>query len=295
MIRASRSTCPICCPVYAYWKGIAVAFRWPASNSIKAMRRNPYRWPLLAAVGAMLACLTGCGTVKSRSATEQLILSDAVDRSVSQIDFRPLSDKKVFLDTQFVDSIKGSGFVNADYIISSLRQQMTASRCMLQDEREEADYVVEVRVGTLGSNDHEVNYGIPTSNSVTAASSLLPSVPAVPTIPEISLAKRNELQAAAKIAVFAYDRATREAVWQSGLSMGESTAKATWLLGAGPFESGSVLDRPEFVGVPIRVPTLHESDQDSPFLTNSYYQTLDFRRDEIARLPPGSPEDHAAR
>ena len=84
-----------------------------------------------------MVCLTGCGTVKSRSATEQLIISDAVDRSVSQIDFRPLSGKKVYLDTQYVRSIKGPGFVNADYIISSLRQQMDLDSIYEHFERKE--------------------------------------------------------------------------------------------------------------------------------------------------------------
>ena len=242
-----------------------------------------------------MVCLTGCGTVKSRSATEQLIMSDAVDRSVSRIDFRPLSGKKVFLDTQFVRSIKGSGFVNADYIISSLRQQMAAAHCMLHEDREDADYIVEARVGTLGSNDHEVNYGIPASNAITAASSLLSAVPMVPSIPEISLAKRNKLVAAAKIAVFAYDRTTREAVWQSGLSMGESTAKATWVLGAGPYESGTVVDRPQFAGIPIRVPLLRDSREDLAQVVNSYYQTLDFQQAEIARLPPENSGEPMAR
>jgi len=228
----------------------------------------------------------GCGTVKSRSATEQLIISDAVDRSVAQIDFRPLSGRKVYLDSRFVKPVKGVGFVNADYIISSLRQQMTAAHCMLQDKVEDADYVVEARVGALGSNDQEVNYGIPASNAITAASSLLPTQPAVPTIPEISLAKRNDFRAAAKIAVFAYDRKTRQAVWQSGLSRGESTVKATWILGAGPFESGPIFDRPQFAGTSFRVPSFRPSDDEQQWTVNSYYHMHDFQRSEIARIPP---------
>ena len=36
----------------------------------------------------MLACM-GCGTTKMKTGTEQLLMSDAVDRSISALDFRP--------------------------------------------------------------------------------------------------------------------------------------------------------------------------------------------------------------
>ena len=45
----------------------------------------------------ILTGLTGCGTLKSQSATQQLLLSDAVDRSIASIDFSPLSGKTVFI------------------------------------------------------------------------------------------------------------------------------------------------------------------------------------------------------
>lgn len=255
------------------------------------MHRDRHRLlPWFGAIWLIAVCAPGCGTVKSRSATEQLIVSDAVDRAVAQIDFRPLCGQKVYLDTQFVKSVRGAGFVNADYIISSLRQQMTAASCLLQEKLEDSDYVVEVRVGALGSNDQEVNYGIPASSSLTAASSLITAVPAVPAIPEISFAKRNDLLAAAKIAVFAYDRRTKQAVWQSGLSKGQSTARATWLLGAGPFESGPVFGQPQFAGEPIRVPLLRPSERDQTWTASSYYRVQDFRSSRIARIPrPDQP------
>jgi len=49
---------------------------------------------------AFSVVLAGCGTTKSRSATEQLLISDAVDRAIAIIDFSPLADKTVFLDTK---------------------------------------------------------------------------------------------------------------------------------------------------------------------------------------------------
>lgn len=233
----------------------------------------------------------GCGVVKSRSASEQLLVSDAVDRSVAQIDFRPLTGRKVYLDTQFIKPVKGIGFVNSDYIISSLRQQMVAANCMLEDSFDKADYIVEARVGALGTDDHEVNYGLPASNAISAATSILSLASAVPAIPEISFAKRNDFRAAAKLVGFAYDRRTKRPIWQSGLSKGLSTAKAMWVLGAGPFQRGTIYDGTQFAGARIHVSALDPAHRDEMWTADSYYQTRDFQsRGQIARIPAPSGE-----
>ncbi|MCA9172604.1 MAG: hypothetical protein KDB23_33295, partial [Planctomycetales bacterium] len=82
----------------------------------------------------------GCGTTREKLATEQLLLSDAVDRAVAQVDFKPLSGETVFLDSSYVRQIKPTSLVSADYVISALRQQMVIAGCLLQDNREEATY-----------------------------------------------------------------------------------------------------------------------------------------------------------
>ncbi|MEQ9067863.1 MAG: DUF6655 family protein, partial [Gimesia chilikensis] len=191
----------------------------------------------------------------SNSATEQLLTSDAVDQTISHLDFSTLSNKKVFFDTSYIKNIKGVGFVNGDYIISSLRQQIVAANCLIQEKKEDADYIIEARVGTLATNGHEVNYGIPASNMLSSAASLVPTAPAIPTIPEISLAKKNNQIAAAKISVFAYNQKTKERVWQSGVLQAKSTARDTWILGAGPFQRGSIYkDGAQFAGARIEIP-----------------------------------------
>lgn len=191
----------------------------------------------------------------SNSATEQLLTSDAVDQTISHIDFSTLANKKVYFDTTYIKNIKGVGFVNGDYIISSLRQQIVAANCLIQEKQENADYVIEARVGTLATNGHEINYGIPASNMLSSAATLVSSAPVVPTIPEISLAKKNNQTAAAKISVFAYNQKTRERVWQSGVLQAKSTARDTWILGAGPFQRGTIYkEGAQFAGARIEIP-----------------------------------------
>jgi hypothetical protein len=217
---------------------------------------SPWNW---GATLLSLAVLAGCGVTKSQQATEQLLMSDAVDRAVSQIDFRSISGARVYLDTTYLRNAKGTQFVNADYIISSLRQQMVAANCLLQDDPETADVVVEARVGALGLDAHDVTYGIPASSSLTSAASLVPAARPVPVLPEISLAKKNDQRSAAKIGVFAYDRRTKTAIWQSGISLALSDASDMWVFGAGPFQRGSIYKAPRFAGSRIQVPLLAQT------------------------------------
>lgn len=154
-------------------------------------------------------------------------MSDAVDRAISQIDFHELKGQKVYFDTkyivnpkdpQFLATFKGLGFVNAEYIVSSLRQQMVAADLRLQDKIEEADFVVEARLGAVGVDNNEIVYGIPASGPVSSsAASMIAGTP-LPVIPEISFARKNVQVGAAKVGVFAYDRRTRQPVWQAGIS-----------------------------------------------------------------------------
>jgi len=196
---------------------------------------------------ALLATAVGCGTIREQRATNQLLLSDAVDRAVANIDFGPLAKKKVFLDSRFLQ-FKNDSAVTTNYVISALRQQMIVAGCLLQDSIESADYVVEARVGTMGADGHDINYGVPASNQLNAAASIVSGTPPLPTLPEISLARRTHDMAAVKIAAFAYKRESREPLWQSGTSLARSEATGTWLLGAGPFKQGSIYEGTEFAG-----------------------------------------------
>jgi hypothetical protein len=185
-------------------------------------------------VGCLLAA--GCGINRSRLATEQLVVSDAVDRAVAAIDFSPLSGQKVFFDTQYLDGVNMGPNGNIKYVISSLRQQMLAYDCRLQEKAETADFVVEGRIGTLGNDGYEVTYGVPGSAAMASASVLLSSPLTVPAMPELSLGRRNHHAGTAKLGLFAYDRATREPVWQAGVTKATSEARDAWVLGLGPYQ-----------------------------------------------------------
>jgi hypothetical protein len=207
---------------------------------------------LLAVCGLLLfAVASGCGTTKSYLATEQLLLSDAVDAAVSQIDFSALAHRHVFLDTTYLKTVKGPALIDSDYVISSLRQQMVSAGVLLVDGRDEADLIAEARMGALGFDSNNVVYGIPAGNNLTTATSALAGTSLLPAIPEISFARREGRLGASKVAVFAYDRETKEPYWQSGISQSASDAKDFWVLGIGPFQSGTIHDGTRFAGANV--------------------------------------------
>jgi hypothetical protein len=186
---------------------------------------------------------TGCSITKSRLATEQLVVSDAVDAAIAQLDFSPLSGQKVFFDTKYLNNARLPGNSNVEYVISSLRQQMLAYDLRLTDKMEDAAIVVEGRVGTLGTDGNEVTYGIPGNAALSTAAIFLSSPFSVPTMPELSLGRRNHQWGAAKLGVFAYDRVSQERLWQAGVMTGSSDARDLWVLGLGPFQRGRTYGR----------------------------------------------------
>lgn len=205
------------------------------------------------ALGGLIVGLVGCGSTKSFTATEQLLVSDAVDSTVAKIDFRPLSGRKVFLDNSFLPTQKGVPnpnpmLVHSEYVTSSLRQQMLAAGVMLCEKKEEADVIVEARMGALGFDAHSVTYGVPASSTLSTAASTLSGSPMIPLIPELSLAKKEAKSGAAKLALFAYERQSLEPVWQSGIARSSSTARDTWLLGVGPLQNGTIYEGTRFAG-----------------------------------------------
>lgn len=191
----------------------------------------------------VLVCgAVGCGTTNitdtPRSASEMLLVSGAVDNAIAQIDCSPLIGRTVYLDVQYLDKTLDKG-----YLISSLRQHLLAHGAKLRDEREEAEVIVETRSGAVGTDRYSMLLLGTPAMSVPVVITGQPSQ-----IPEISLIKKTDLKGVAKVAVFAYERKTGEAIWQSGLVDARSTLKDLWIMGAGPFSSGSIRRRTEFAG-----------------------------------------------
>ncbi len=204
--------------------------------------------------------LAGCGTTRTtdttRSATEMLLVSQAADNAVAQIDFSPLAGRTVFLDSS---GIPEKEVADKGYLVSLVRQQILANGAFLEDDKQRAEYIVDIRSGGLGTDRHTMLVGTPAVQLPTV-------VPGLPTnIPELSVMKKNDQRGVAKIAVFAYNRITGRALWQSGTVEATSQAKDTWVLGAGPFSGGTIRKRTELAGEPLpTIPSLFGSHPHEP-------------------------------
>ncbi|RLS35014.1 MAG: hypothetical protein DWH79_02950 [Planctomycetota bacterium] len=192
-----------------------------------------------ACLALLLSVLVGCGTTRmsdsKRTATEQLLVSQAIDRAVMRIDVRPLAGRSVFLDTAFLDDVD-----DGKYLTSTLRQQLMASGCRLAKDRDTAEVVVEARAGAIGTDRSSVLLGIPATNFSVKGSET--------STPELVLAKRSEQRGVAKLSVYAYERESGRPLWQSGDEQVASHARDRWLFGAGPYQDGEIHAEPEFAG-----------------------------------------------
>jgi hypothetical protein len=182
-------------------------------------------------------------TNSARTATEQLLMSSVIDRAVDDIDCTPLSGKSVYFDF-------GSAQTAGDkrYLADTVRQKLLASGCVLKDKKTDADLVVGLRIGTIGTDSNRVMFGVPSVNVPPALMALSATPVPIPAIPELPLAKKQAQRGVAKIGLFAYDQKTGGAYWQSGALPIDSTAKEIWILGAGPWQWGTIYDQPKFAG-----------------------------------------------
>ena len=225
--------------------------------------------------------LSGCGTTRwtdsKRTATEQMLVSDAVERAVAAIDMRPLAGSSVFLDTSYMDDVSDS-----KYLTSTLRHQLVASGCRLAADRAAAEIVVEARSGALGTDRSDLLIGMPaTSLEVMGNGTALP---------EIAVAKRTEQRAVAKVNLFAYERASGRPVWQSGMQHVASNTRDRWLMGAGPFQDGDIHEQMELAGDKMPTPwRMRKAAEDAD--SQAVASLIDLGSPKIfAVLPPrGSP------
>src|SRR5437763_933360 len=100
-------------------------------------------WSLL-----ILLTAGGCGTMRvtdpQRTATEQFLMSQAVDRAVEKLAAAPLRDRKVYVDSAY---LTGSRETSAEhlFLLGELRSRLLLSGVRLVNIRDQAQIILEVR------------------------------------------------------------------------------------------------------------------------------------------------------
>ncbi|MGI5832550.1 MAG: DUF6655 family protein [Thermoguttaceae bacterium] len=183
----------------------------------------------------------GCGTTKftdtTRTATEQMLISSAMEDAVDEFNFYPLSGRKVFMKSDGVSA------TDKEYLLTILRQQLAANGVLLQEEQEKADYILEVATGAVGTDRYELICG---TRETTVPGFL--TMGTATSIPEVALIKRTDQQAKVKLMMWAYNKKTGAIVWQSGQKDSTSSVRDRWVLGVGPIREATFSDRTQFGG-----------------------------------------------
>jgi hypothetical protein len=181
------------------------------------------------AVAGLLALCAGCATTKTsdtaRTGVEQLLISNAVDQALAKVDFSPLADKEIFVQDKFLDG------VDKAYVHGSIRHQVMRAGGRLVDKIEDADIVMEVRSGGIGTDRSESFVGMP---------QIAMPGPFPIQIPEIQLMNTKTQIATAKIGIVAYDAKSRQSIGEGGMSLARSEDNNWFVFGVGPFNSGNV-------------------------------------------------------
>ena len=147
-------------------------------------------------------------------------------------------------------------------------------------EQEDADYVLEVATGTVGTDRYELIYG---TKETTVPGFLAGGGTA---IPEIALIKRTDQQAKVKLTMWAYNIKTGAIVWQSGQKNSTSSVRDRWVLGVGPIRNSSFSDTTQIGGddvpVEMRLGERVIRDEHPTVRSEAVYRELD--QDAISRL-----------
>jgi hypothetical protein len=177
----------------------------------------------------LLALSVGCATIKqsdtARTGVEQLLVSSAIDRSLDRVDFRPIAGAAVYVEQKYLDC------VDKNYVVVATHQRLLKNGCTVVEKPEDAQVVLEIGSGGVGTDRQEMFVGIPELS--------LP-VPVPINIPKLSFYSRTRSNGTAKLSLVAYDSKSKQPVLNSGSMLARSDHKAWNILGSGHIVSGSV-------------------------------------------------------
>ncbi len=174
------------------------------------LSRNVF--PLLAlAAGALLAagCVVTRQSEPKRTAVEQLLLSNAADDALSEIDLSSLNGKAVHLEEKYFDS------EDKMYVLGAIRELISAAGGKLAAKPEDAEVIVEARSGALSIDSGSSLVGIPEMPVPIPLSGTVVS-------PEVPFYKADRQFGVARIALLAYDAKNRQHLLSTGAKPGYS-------------------------------------------------------------------------
>lgn len=161
------------------------------------------------------ACSSSRQTLPDRTATEQLLISAAIDRAAESIVLNIPNERKVFVDT------RSFGGYDSKYAIATVRDSLLKQGIRLTDQRDKADVLLELRAGAMSIDETQSLFGIPSTELPIPLAGQL-------RLPEIALFKKQQREGVVKIAATAYDAKTGALIDSSGPKYGYSH-RTNWI------------------------------------------------------------------
>ena len=172
--------------------------------------------------------VSGCATSRTsdtaRTATEQMLISSAVDKALTNVDFATLEGKKVYVDEKYLDA------VDKGYLVGSIRHKLLVSGAAISPSAADADVILETRSAGIGTDSEDSFVGLPGL-----------AVPGLPIeMPELRIINHNTQFGTAKLGFVAYDAKTGQALGAGGETLARSNNDKWFVLGVGPFRRGTM-------------------------------------------------------
>lgn len=184
--------------------------------------RMLFSWTVIVSVA-----LAGCSSLKrsdtARTGREQMLISNAVDQSLNKVDFEAFRGRKVLVEDKYLDC------VDKGYLTASVRHRIARAGGVIAPKVDDADVVLEIRSGGLGTDTADSFLGTPAI-----------AMPGMISIPEIKLISKTHQSATAKIGLAAYDARSMRLLGDGGTSLSMSTDNNWHVLGVGPYQDGTV-------------------------------------------------------
>ena len=158
-----------------------------------------------------------------RSVGEQLLLSNSIDRALSELDLEAigrLKGFKIYLSTVYLQTL------DQEYLIGSLRDLLLSSGVLVVDDIAQAEMIVEIRSGANSLDSAAVTAGIAEDQALPN-----PVTGAPVALPELAFFKKQNIVSLTKVALVAYHADSREHVFSSGTLLGGAYERHYQFLG----------------------------------------------------------------
>lgn len=136
-------------------------------------------------ITSLVACTTRRQTNSERTATQQILMSEAIDRALAQLPWPSLKGQRILVQAFTTTATKLDG----QYLKGATEALLNAHGAQIVKDVARADYVVTVLGAAIGTDQTESLLGTPRIETVFA------------TLPELALYKAEIQQGLAKISI----------------------------------------------------------------------------------------------